>query len=176
MVVVALSLPSMDKDSILVCAFTSCCYRVNSPATRSIDGNVFLRDHLHQAEKMIPSYNDTNTGVLFQTQKNSVVSNNIFGMDLRKMDVLEPVADAQLKKPLQDLKFIHECLGRDLTDEQGYLASGLQMYFSKDITIKENIMVCLPKHTIVCWLNTTSSRMQHSPIHMTLLKTMVSVS
>ncbi|KAL7313445.1 hypothetical protein PS15m_007194 [Mucor circinelloides] len=105
-----------------------------------VDGNIFLRDHLHQAKEMIPSYNDTNTGILLQTQKNSVVSNNIFGMDLRKMDVLEPVVDAQLKKPLQDLKFIHECLGRDLADEQGYLASGLQMYFSKDITIKENIM------------------------------------
>ncbi|KAI8638573.1 hypothetical protein BD408DRAFT_446651 [Parasitella parasitica] len=105
-----------------------------------IDGNIFLRDQLHQAEKEIPTYNDTNTGVLFQTQKNSVVSNNIFGMDLRKMDVLEPVVDAQLKKPLQDLKFIHECLGRELADEQGYLASGLQLYFSKDITIKENIM------------------------------------
>ncbi|KAK4518755.1 phosphatidate cytidylyltransferase [Mucor velutinosus] len=105
-----------------------------------IDGNVFLRDHLHQAEKMIPSYNDTNTGILFRGQKSSVVSNNIFGMDLRKKGVLEPVVNSQLRKPLQDLKFIHECLGRDLTDEQGYLASGLQMYYSKDITIKQNIM------------------------------------
>lgn len=59
------------------------------------------------------------------------------------MDALEPVVDTQLKKPLQDLKFIHECLGRELADEQGYLASGLQLYFSKDITIKENIMVCV---------------------------------
>ena len=59
------------------------------------------------------------------------------------MDALEPVVDAQLKKPLQDLKFIYECLGRELADEQGYLASGLQLYLSNDITIKENIMVCV---------------------------------
>lgn len=44
-----------------------------------IDGNIFLRDQLHKSENETPTYNDTNTGVLFQTQKNSVVSNNIFG-------------------------------------------------------------------------------------------------
>ncbi|KAG2199680.1 hypothetical protein INT46_006305 [Mucor plumbeus] len=105
-----------------------------------IDGNIFLRDQLHESEKKIPTYNETNAGVLFQTQKNSVVSNNIFGMDLRKMDVLEPVVSPQLKGPLQNLKFMQDCLGRELADEQGYLASGLQLYYSKDITIKENIM------------------------------------
>jgi hypothetical protein len=64
-------------------------------------------------------------------------------MDLRKMDVLEPVVSPQLKGPLQNLKFMQDCLGRELADEQGYLASGLQLYYSKDITIKENIMVCI---------------------------------
>jgi len=144
--VVALLLLSTARDSTSVCGCTGGHAYI---LTRlGLDGNIFLRDHLHQATEMIPSYNDTNAGILLQTQKNSVVSNNIFGMDLRKMDILEPVVDAQLKKPLQDLKFIHECLGRDLADEQGYLASGLQMYFSKDITIKENIMVRFRRYAI----------------------------
>lgn len=64
------------------------------------DGNVFLRDLAHAGTEMIPSYNTTSkwsaegegkvrtlnltscqidTGILFQTQKSSVISNNIFG-------------------------------------------------------------------------------------------------
>ncbi|GAA5815699.1 hypothetical protein MFLAVUS_009213 [Mucor flavus] len=105
-----------------------------------IDGNVFLRDEAHAGHEKLPAYNTTNAGIMFQTQKNSVVSNNIFGMDLRKMDNLFPHVSHQLKAPLKNLKFIHECLGRELTNEQGYLASGLQLYGTNDITIKENIL------------------------------------
>lgn len=64
-------------------------------------------------------------------------------MDLRKMDNLVPYVSQQLQNPLRHLNFIHKCLGRNLTDEQGYLASGLQLYGTNDITIKENIMVSL---------------------------------
>jgi hypothetical protein len=62
-------------------------------------------------------------------------------MDLRKMENLVPHVNQQLQSPLKNLKFIHECLKRDLTNEQGYLASGLQLYATNDITIKENILV-----------------------------------
>ncbi|RCH80645.1 hypothetical protein CU098_001456, partial [Rhizopus stolonifer] len=51
-----------------------------------------------------------------------------------------PVISQQLEKPLKNLKFIHQCLGRNLADEQGYLSSGVQLYASNDITIKENIL------------------------------------
>ncbi|KAI9471792.1 MAG: hypothetical protein EXX96DRAFT_581624 [Benjaminiella poitrasii] len=105
-----------------------------------IEGNIFLRDETHAGHEMLPTYNGTNTGILFRTQKNSIISNNIFGMDLRKMDNLEQVVNPQLRRPLRNLKFIHECLGRNLTNEQGYIASGVQLYNSVDVTIKENIM------------------------------------
>lgn len=62
-------------------------------------------------------------------------------MDLRKMDNLFPYVSQQLQSPLRNLKFIRECLKRELADEQGYLASGLQLYGTNDITITENIMV-----------------------------------
>ncbi|RCI02192.1 hypothetical protein CU098_002105, partial [Rhizopus stolonifer] len=105
-----------------------------------IDSNIFLRDELHKATEKYPSYNTTNAGVMFDTQKNSVVSNNIFGMDLRKMNELQPVVHGSLKKPFNNLKYIHNCLERDLAVEQGFLASGLQLYNSNDITIKQNIL------------------------------------
>jgi hypothetical protein len=66
-------------------------------------------------------------------------------MDLRAMNDLEPVLNVQLKRPYNNLRFIHECLGRNLANEQGYLASGLQLYATNDITIKENIMVNILK-------------------------------
>lgn len=62
-------------------------------------------------------------------------------MDLRHLDNLVPYVNQQLQAPLRNLKFIHKCLNRNLTDEQGYLASALQLYGTNDITIKENIMV-----------------------------------
>jgi hypothetical protein len=65
----------------------------------------------------------------------------IYSMDLRTMNELGPVLKEQLKRPYKNLQFIHECLGRRLANEQGYLASGLQLYATNDITIKENIMV-----------------------------------
>lgn len=63
------------------------------------------------------------------------------------MDNLVPYVSQQLQNPLKHLNFIHKCLGRNLTDEQGYLASGLQLYGTNDITIKENIMVRIQKLT-----------------------------
>lgn len=62
-------------------------------------------------------------------------------MDLRKIENLVPYVSQQLQAPLRNLKFIHECLKRDLAYEQGYLASGLQLYGTNDITITENILV-----------------------------------
>lgn len=57
------------------------------------------------------------------------------------MDNLFPHVGQQLRTPLKNLKFVHECLGRGLTNEQGYLASGVQLYGTNDITIKQNILV-----------------------------------
>ncbi|KAI8981741.1 hypothetical protein BDF20DRAFT_911996 [Mycotypha africana] len=106
-----------------------------------IDGNIFLRDEPHAGTELIPNYNTTNTGILFHTQKNSIISNNIFGMDLRKLDELEPVINPQLARPMRNLRFMHECLNKfDLADEQGYIASGIQMYSTLDITIAQNIL------------------------------------
>ncbi|KAI7901062.1 uncharacterized protein BX663DRAFT_476136 [Cokeromyces recurvatus] len=105
-----------------------------------IDGNIFLRDELHAGQERLPTFNGTNAGIMFQAQKNSIVSNNIFGMDLRKMDNLEQVIRPQLERPFRNLRFMHQCLGRNISDEQGYLASGVQLYSTVDITIKENIM------------------------------------
>ncbi|KAF7728998.1 hypothetical protein EC973_005029 [Apophysomyces ossiformis] len=105
-----------------------------------IDGNIFLRDQAHAGTKMIPSYNTTNTGILFQTQKNSVISNNIFGMDLRNMHSLVAHVAPQLQRTLNVLDFVRSCLGKPLDDQQGFLASAIQMYSTNDITIKENIL------------------------------------
>lgn len=97
-------------------------------------------------------------------------------MDLRKMKNLEPVVNDQLKAPLQNLKYIHECLGRKLADEQGYLSSAVQMYFSSDITIKENIIVCEFIFVYACRVCTKyAPRTAHSPTLILLHKTMVSV-
>ncbi|KAG0169402.1 hypothetical protein DFQ30_003675 [Apophysomyces sp. BC1015] len=105
-----------------------------------IDGNIFLRDHAHAGTQMIPSYNTTSNGVLFHTQKNSIISNNIFGMDLRNMHNLMPYVAPQLQRTLDVLDFVRSCLGKPLDDQQGFLASAIQMYYTNDITIKENIL------------------------------------
>ncbi|KAI9492900.1 hypothetical protein BDB00DRAFT_826081 [Zychaea mexicana] len=105
-----------------------------------IDGNVFLRDFEHRGTVLIPKNDTTNAGVVFQTQKSSVVSNNIFGMDLRHLDDVYPHVAPQVQTVLTSLRFVQQCLGRDLDDQQGFLASGVQMYFSNDITIRENIL------------------------------------
>ncbi|ORE10456.1 hypothetical protein BCV72DRAFT_247524 [Rhizopus microsporus var. microsporus] len=105
-----------------------------------IDGNIFLRDELHAATERYPSYNTTNTGILFQTQKESVVSNNIFGIDLRNVDELEPVINPSLRRSYNNLRYVYNCLNRDIPDEQGFLASGVQLYSTNDITIRENIL------------------------------------
>lgn len=57
------------------------------------------------------------------------------------MNDLDPVLNLQLKRPYSNLQFIRECLERRLANEQGYLASGLQLYGTNDITFKENILV-----------------------------------
>lgn len=36
---------------------------------------------------------------------------------------------------------MYNCLNRDIPDEQGFLASGVQLYSTNDITIRENILV-----------------------------------
>ncbi|KAI8148370.1 hypothetical protein BJV82DRAFT_653504 [Fennellomyces sp. T-0311] len=105
-----------------------------------IDGNVFLRDYEHRGIELIPKNETTNAGVVFQTQKSSVISNNIFGMDLRKLDDVYPHVSRQVQSVLTSLRFVQQCLGRGLDDQQGFIASGVQLYFSNDITIKENIM------------------------------------
>ncbi|KAI9270771.1 hypothetical protein BDA99DRAFT_534876 [Phascolomyces articulosus] len=105
-----------------------------------IDGNVFLRDFEHRGIELIPKNETTNAGVVFQTQKSSVISNNIFGMDLRHVNDVYPYVPQQVQAVLTSLQFVQQCLKRNLDDEQGYLASGVQLYFSKDITIKENII------------------------------------
>ncbi|CDS09528.1 hypothetical protein LRAMOSA10888 [Lichtheimia ramosa] len=105
-----------------------------------IDGNVFLRDYDHRGTELFPKYDTTNAGVVFQTQKSSVVSNNIFGMDLREADNVYPHVSPQLQHVMDDLAYYRQCHQRQLSDEQGYLASGVQLYTTVDITIKENIL------------------------------------
>lgn len=95
---------------------------------------------------LIVSYIDA--GVVFQTQKSSVVSNNIFGMDLRRIADLEPHVPPQLVPVLRQVDFIHGCLKMPLDDQQGFLASGVQLYSTNDITIKENIMNATLKDTV----------------------------
>lgn len=69
-----------------------------------------------------------------------------YSLDLRKLENLETYLPKQLKTPIGNLKFIRACLGEifPLLDEQGYLASGVQLYATNDITIKENILVFIP--------------------------------
>ncbi|KAI9252666.1 hypothetical protein BY458DRAFT_582225 [Sporodiniella umbellata] len=105
-----------------------------------IDSNIFLRDEFHKAIEKSPSYDTTNAGVLFDAQKNSVVSNNIFGMDLRKLSEVQAIVRGSIKRPFNNLKYIYNCLERGLDDEMGFFASGLQLYNSNDITIKQNIL------------------------------------
>ncbi|KAI8384250.1 uncharacterized protein BYT42DRAFT_254331 [Radiomyces spectabilis] len=105
-----------------------------------IDGNIFLRDEAHAGTVMIPSYDTTNTGILFQTQKRSVISNNIFGMDMRKIADVKPYVTSELQRNLEVIEFLRSCLNKPIADEQGYLASGVQLYMTNGITIRENIM------------------------------------
>lgn len=78
----------------------------------------------------------------------------IVRMDLRKMDELQPAIQGSLKLPYNNLRYIHNCLDRGLSLEQGYLASGVQLYNSNDITIRQNILVkiALFKYALTnCW-------------------------
>lgn len=90
------------------------------------------------------------------------------------MNELQPVVHGSLKKPFNNLKYIHNCLERDLAVEQGFLASGLQLYNSNDITIKQNILVSFNIYRSVSQVD--SSRMQHSQIQDVFLKITVLVS
>lgn len=65
----------------------------------------------------------------------------MFSMDLRKVDDVIPHVAPQLQRVLNNVKFLQNCLGKQLDDQQGFLASGVQLYSTNDITIKENIMV-----------------------------------
>ncbi|KAI8086281.1 uncharacterized protein BX664DRAFT_335414 [Halteromyces radiatus] len=105
-----------------------------------IDSNIFLRDHAHAGKEFIPQYNTTNTGVLFQTQENSMISNNIFGMDLRHLDDLMPVVSSELQSGLTKIKYALTCLQAKWDDQQGFLMSGVQLYSSNEITIQNNIL------------------------------------
>ncbi|KAI8886762.1 hypothetical protein K501DRAFT_269537 [Backusella circina FSU 941] len=102
-----------------------------------IDGNVFLRSESDIQSKS----NAASTSILFDTQENSVISNNLFGMDLRQMDSLLSFAPIQLQHSLKNIKFIHNCLKQRIGEnEQGYLSSAIQLYNTQDITIKLNMM------------------------------------
>ena len=61
-------------------------------------------------------------------------------MDLRHVSDVYPHVSSQIQSVLSTLGFVQYCLQRNLDDQQGFLASGVQLYFSKDITIKENII------------------------------------
>ncbi|KAI8365720.1 hypothetical protein BD560DRAFT_332413 [Blakeslea trispora] len=112
-----------------------------------IDSNIFLRDEAHATLKSQSPTPDV--GVILHAQRNSLVSNNIFGMDLRKIDNYDNVVDIKLEKPLKNLKFVYQCLNRNLGDQQGYLSSGVQVSEASDITINQNIMNTTLSDTLV---------------------------
>ncbi|KAI9306034.1 hypothetical protein BJ944DRAFT_160658 [Cunninghamella echinulata] len=105
-----------------------------------VEHNVFLRDEVHASFEARPKYNTTNSGILFQTQTESKISNNIFGMDLRRIDDVAPHVSPDLQEPLNKIKYLKQCLNEPLADQQGYMASGIQLYNSNDIVINENIL------------------------------------
>ncbi|ORZ13516.1 hypothetical protein BCR42DRAFT_467162 [Absidia repens] len=105
-----------------------------------IDSNIFLRDHAHAGTVFIPKYDTTNAGIVFQTQENSVITNNIFGMDLRQMDNIIPHVSADLQSSFKKIKYALACLKLKWDDQQGFLASAIQLYSTNEITIRANIM------------------------------------
>ncbi|KAI9311076.1 hypothetical protein BX666DRAFT_2032345 [Dichotomocladium elegans] len=105
-----------------------------------IEGNIFLRDYAHRGLALIPNVNTTNAGVVFTSQKASVIANNIFGMDLREARKVEPYVAPELQHVLRGLEYYQRCHSRVFDHEQGYLASGVQLYSTVDITIKGNIL------------------------------------
>ncbi|ORX54626.1 hypothetical protein DM01DRAFT_1305304, partial [Hesseltinella vesiculosa] len=106
----------------------------------NVDSNVFFRDEAHAGTEMIPKYETTNTGVLFDTQTDSVVSKNIFGMDLRHFYDLYPHTAPEMQSTLDKVQYMMQCVGEKWDDQQGYMASGVQLYMSNDITIQQNIL------------------------------------
>lgn len=64
-------------------------------------------------------------------------------MDLRRIDDVAPHVSPDLQEPLNKIKYLKQCLNEPLADQQGYMASGIQLYNSNDIVINENILVCL---------------------------------
>ncbi|KAI8072506.1 hypothetical protein BC940DRAFT_316651 [Gongronella butleri] len=105
-----------------------------------VDSNVFLRDEKHAGTEMIPKYDTTNTGILFDSQTNSIISENIFGMDLRHFDDLYPHASVGMQRPLDLAHYMLKCLNETWDNQQGYMASAVQLYMSNDITIQQNIL------------------------------------
>ncbi|CAO3633367.1 unnamed protein product [Cunninghamella blakesleeana] len=105
-----------------------------------VENNIFLRDVAHASFEERPKYNTTNSGILFQTQTESKISNNIFGMDLRQMDRLAPHVSPELQDSLKKVKFMKQCINALLDDQQGFLASAIQLYNTNDIVINENVL------------------------------------
>lgn len=62
-------------------------------------------------------------------------------MDLRQMDNVAPHVTPELQGSLKKIKFMKQCINTSLDDQQGYLASGVQLYNTNDIIINENILV-----------------------------------
>ncbi|KAI8343100.1 hypothetical protein BC941DRAFT_458720 [Chlamydoabsidia padenii] len=105
-----------------------------------IENNIFLRDQSHAATEFIPKYNTTNAGVVFETQTNSIVLNNVFGLDLRRIADLSPFVSSKLQHSFEKIKYVLDCLKLKWDDQQGFLASGVQLYHTNEITIQGNIM------------------------------------
>ncbi|KAI7869998.1 hypothetical protein BDF14DRAFT_1778255 [Spinellus fusiger] len=117
-------------------------YPVYSKGGRNlfVDGNIFLRDRANVGKNLSPDPLTTNAAIHLEEEQGSVVSNNIVGMDLRQMDKLFTYAAPQLHRPLYNIKFYSKCVGRHIENQQGYMASGVQLIHTTDITIKQNIM------------------------------------
>lgn len=62
-------------------------------------------------------------------------------MDLRKLGDVLPHVPAELQSSLKKVQYILDCVDLELEDQQGFLASGVQLYHTNEITIKANIMV-----------------------------------
>lgn len=66
-------------------------------------------------------------------------------MDMRKLDEVAPHVSPQVQRVLENVRFLRNCLDLHLDDQQGFMASGVQLYSTYDITIRENIMVSKSK-------------------------------
>jgi hypothetical protein len=87
------------------------------------------------------------------------------------------VVAAAFESTFGKIRYAQDCLKLQWDDQQGFMASGVQLYHTNGITIRENIMVSLHpvREALFCLNSGFLFRMPLFPTPFALLKIMPSV-